>query len=212
VVTVTATVDGKSGTASITVQTSSLTVRVTNSLLAPVNVRANAVLLGTVEPGATVNFPATRSNSVVVEWDLVRPRTAGGVEIGEALSETFAAVANPPDWIEYWIDNEIGGVSYFAPVMTNMSSANWLMGVNMGTAWEVRCNCVVNASGTDFFLGYYRLSGTGNVRAYREGSNYTGTYKSWAVYPFNLAAYSGKVVIWSSVAPNSTGTQEVGGR
>ncbi len=83
------------------------------------------------------------------------------------------------------------------------------MGVNMGLTAQNLCFCTVGAFQGNIAIGYYRLYSNSNVRAYRNGSNYTGPYVYWGYDPFGpttpLASLaqvrSGMVTLTATFAP-----------
>ncbi len=212
--TITATSEGVQGTASITVL-GNLAIRVENQLVGPINVTINGVLVGqvaaaqvqtngTVTP-TTQTFETARVNQVALSWALVQP-TLSGRSLGDAMTGSFSPVqvTNQTTGINYTIDSVVGETSYFAPLVTNQTAVRLLMGVNMGLTAENRCECVILAGGQRVYFGYYRLFTNTNVRAYNDGTNYTGNFVFWAIANNNLVvqAGSGIALLLANMAPS----------
>ncbi len=197
-----------SGSAQSTI---SATVRITNYLIYPVTVRANGVLLGTAAGGVVTQFPYTGSPTVIISWDLVRQTISGtSVAIGDPMGGDFDPATFTQGAIEgYTVDNVVGSSSYFVPVIDNLTPATLLMGVNVGLTAQNLCNCTVGPFVGNTSIGYYRLFSNSNVRAYRNGSNYTGSYIYWGSDPSgsttplaNLAqARTGIVTLTATMSP-----------
>lgn len=189
---ITASVDGRSGSASVTVTAppaSGATLVITNQLLYAINISVNGAVVGSVPAQSTRQTTSTAAN-IVLSWELVRP-TVGGRPIGDPMAGSFTSVAGSTGTVNYTVDNLVGGQWYFAPAITNSGSQNWLMGVNMGLTSENRCNCVVNAGSSNVGLGYYKLFSNSNVRAYLQSNGYTGQYFYWT--NFTVSRGSGLV-------------------
>jgi uncharacterized protein YjdB len=177
---ITASVDGRSGSSSVTVTASpasGATLVITNQLIYPINISVNGAVVGSVPAQSTRQTTSTATN-IVLSWELVRP-TVGGRPVGDPMAGTFNSVPGSTGTINYTVDNLVGSQWYFAPVITNSGGQNWLMGVNMGLTSENRCNCVVNAGTSNVAFGYYRLYSNSNVRAYLQSNGYTGQYFVW---------------------------------
>lgn len=193
--TITATSGGVSGTVSVTVRIPNLTLNIENHLYSPVVITVNGSQLGQV--GArTLNAtqPTLRTFQIpgtaqfTLEWDLVRPVIQNTTTpIGEAMGGLFNVTVETSTTFDFAIDNDVGGTVYFAPLITNNTTARLLMGVNFGRAEENRCNCVVPAFSSDIYLGYYRLFPDTEIRGYNDGSNYTGNWVFWTGTQVNAA-------------------------
>ncbi len=207
---------GSSGTYSVALSgsaqsTISATVRITNYLIYPVTVRANGVLLGTAAANVVTQFPYTGSATVTISWDLVRQTISGtSIAIGDTMGADFAPATFTQGAIEgYIVDNVLGSNTYFVPVIDNLTPATLLMGVNVGLTAQNLCNCTVRPFEGNVSIGYYRLYSNSNVRAYRNGSNYTGPYIYWGSDPSgsttplaNLAqARTGIVTLTATMSP-----------
>lgn len=207
--TISVTVDGKSATRLVTVNSATVTVLIRDLLYAPVNVALNGTSAGTVQPGATLKVAVQRAQGMVMSWTLVQPTTTSGAALGEPLAASFDPVsAANGDTLKYDVDNVIRvngvDVTYFAPLVTNSTAINLLLGVNMGLADEKRCNCVAAPGASKAFLGYYALHSNSNVRAYTQAANYAGTgYIYWDGLAPYVTAGSGTVAMTATVAPTS---------
>jgi hypothetical protein len=206
---VTATTDGRSGTANVTVTAGGFVISVTNRLIHSVRLVANGVAFDNIPGATTRNYNVPAVSSFVLEWSLNRPTTTTGTAIGETMGGVFAAETNPTGTIQYDIDNEVGTTVYFAPLITNSAAVGLLMAVNFGFTAEVRCNCVAPAGSTRVSIGYYRLFSNTNVRGFRDGSNYTGNFVFWNFGQqftlANIATGSGTVELPNSITPSTAG-------
>ncbi len=151
---------------------------INNSLIYPVNLFANGANIGTAPASQTWTSQVVAPAKLQLSFDLIRP-SPFGVPLGETMKLFYPSINNPTGNLVYNVTNIIGSQPYFVPMVTNQTSVGLLMGVNMGLQAENRCNCVVPANKTNVNFGYYRLFSNGNVRAYRDGSNYTGSYRYW---------------------------------
>jgi hypothetical protein len=193
--TVTATSGGVSNTVSVTVTRPDLSVNVDNHLLSPIEISVNGTLIGTVPARPmTASVPTRRTFQIpgaaqfTLDWDLVRPTIPNtSVALGEQIGGRFEMTVGNETSFDFIVDNEIAGTFYFAPVVTNNTVARLLMLVNFGLASENRCNCVVSENSTNVYFGYYELFSNSEVRAYSDGSNYTGTYVFWTGAQINSA-------------------------
>jgi uncharacterized protein YjdB len=176
---ITASTDGRSGSATVTVGAAGFTLTVTNRLIHAVTLSTNSVPIGTVPAASTVSFTVSAIATLALRWDLVRPTTSSGTPVGQEVSGLFTTVNNPTGTLTYEVDNVIGSTTYFAPLITNTANTRLLMAVNFGLTGEVRCNCVVPAFTTRVGIGYYTLFSNTNVRGYRDGSGYTGPFVFW---------------------------------
>jgi hypothetical protein len=187
----------------ITVTTPMLALTIRNLLVGSITVNVNAQPIGTVNALSTRVFEMPRPANLVVDWDLVRQQTTTGTEIGEPIGGIFAAEPDPPAAVAYDIDNVIVDAVYFAPFITNESPVPYLMGVNMGLVAENRCPCEVPAFASNVLIGYYEFVQNSNVRAYRSGSNYTGTYVFWENFAANIVTGSGRLNLVSNLVPTA---------
>jgi pimeloyl-ACP methyl ester carboxylesterase len=156
----------------------SVTLNFTNKLVYAVNISANGTFLGTVSASGTTSKTISIASNLSVSFSLVRP-TLAGTPLGDPISGVFDTIQNPSGTYNFPISNRVGGQSYFAPFVTNHTSAGVLMDVNAGLTAENKCFCVAPAAASNVAFGYYRLYTNSNVRAYPDGSNYSGRYQFW---------------------------------
>lgn len=200
--TISAAADGRSGTADLNVTANSTRLVFRNQLVLAANVTVNGALIGSVNANSTREFSVPVPPQLVVEWRVIRVRTNAGVEVGDQMAGIYSTITSVAPTHSFTIDNVLATTSFFAPIMDNRSSTNWLMGVNMGTANENRCFCVVSAGNINVLLGYYRLLSNTNVRAFRDGSNYSGSFVFWDNFTPLLQAGSGAISLTSNLNPS----------
>ena len=155
--------------------TVNVTLNFTNPLFYPVNLTVNGTSIGSVAASSTAQQTVSIVPPLMVSVDMVRP-TLGGTPLGDPFSGSFSPITNPTQIVNYTINNKIGAQSYFVPILTNTSSQDRLLGINLGLTAENLCHCTVPAGGKSVAAGYYRLYENSNVRLYLPGSNYTGAY------------------------------------
>lgn len=196
--------DGFSATGTVIVELPVVTVVVTNQLIAGVNISVNGSAVGSVPAGETRQTQVDPVSEMEVFWELIPP-TLDGRALGDPMSGTFGPVQVTSDRVEIEIDNIVGEAYFFAPLIDNQTSSRLLMGVNMGLQAENRCNCVVAGGATNVFFGYYRLFSNSNVRAYRDGSGYTGSYIYWENFANSVETGPGTITLTATSAPVSGG-------
>lgn len=207
--TITATVEGKSGSATVSVS-NQYTLRVTNELIDSISVSLNGSSLGVVPARSIVTWTGAKPTSVTLSWSLIRRRTTSGATLGDQINAIFATDYAPPDVDDYDIDNVLNTSTYFAPLIDNRTPVRLLMVVNWLSSYENRCNCVVPANTPNVAIGYYRLFTTTEVRAYNEYSSYTGGYVYWKDFSANIPAGSGSYVLWTTVTPSANRAEVAG--
>jgi hypothetical protein len=117
------------------------------------------------------------------------------------MSGVFNPFSNPTGTITYNVDATVGSQAYFSPGISNNTSTRLLMGVNMGLQSENRCNCVIPIGSQRVHIGYYKLFTNTNVRAYRDGSSYTGGYTYWENFYSSVESTSGDVTLNATLNP-----------
>ncbi|MFL5496316.1 MAG: hypothetical protein ACJ8DC_18170 [Gemmatimonadales bacterium] len=135
----------------------------TNRLAAPVRLGAGAGGSRSVAPGETVRLTIPRGHTLVAEWELVRPLSADGAPMGEAV-KSAAVLQEPRGVIRVAATSQAGDGDYFAPLITNASSQALRVTVNAGLRGAVDCGCAVRPGTRRVFIGYYRLFRNSTVR------------------------------------------------
>jgi hypothetical protein len=171
------------GTLNITLQVGSLapavvTLNFTNKLLYPVNALANGAAIGVINASSTMAKTVPSSSTLSVSFSMIQP-TVGGLPLGEPMAGIYTTIQNPSGTYNFTINNVIGNQTYFAPLLKNSITASALMEVNAGLTAEKKCFCVVPAAASDVAFGYYSLYTNSSVRAFKDGSNYSGHYEFW---------------------------------
>jgi uncharacterized protein YjdB len=195
-----------SGTATVTVtsgQSSTIEIVVTNSLHNDVNITINGIVVGSVPPRSTRQTQIQWTASVAMSWSLVRTTTTNGIPVGDVIGGNFEPVSNPGQRINYTIDAIVGQSFIFRPIIVNQTGTTLLMGVNEGLQSQNRCNCTVAPGSSGTVIGYYRLFSNSNVRAYRDGSGYTGGYIYWSNFASSVDPSSGDIRLNATIAPGA---------
>jgi hypothetical protein len=128
----------------------------TNRLAAPVSLSAGTVGPRTVAPGETVRLSIPRGRTLVAEWELVRPLSADGTPMGEAVKGSMV-LRGPHGVVQAAATSQAGDGDYFAPLITNATSGLLRVTVNAGLRGAVDCGCAVRPGARRVFIGYYRL-------------------------------------------------------
>ncbi|GAB3697783.1 hypothetical protein GCM10027592_22250 [Spirosoma flavus] len=189
--------------------TGSATLIFENTLIEDINVSVNGTVVGSVPAGETRNHTVSGLTNMTVGFAVLSEQNGG-----EPMAGVFSAVSNPSGSYRFTIDNVIGSQYYFAPLITNNGGSRLLVGVNMGLQSEKRTNRVAPATTKNVYFGYFRGYSNSNVRAFKEGSNYSGTYLYWnAGSQFNVTKGSGAVNLTATsslregVSEATTGTE-----
>ncbi len=174
---------------------------VTNKLAWPINVLINGKVMGSV-PAYETRYVDANVSSLTLSFELVRPALSGRA-LGDAMSGVFNEIPNASGTYNFTVNNKIGSDYFFAPLITNRTASAVLIEVNGGLQSQNRCNCTAGANSTRVGTGYYRFFLNSNVRLYRSGSNYTGSYRYWgsAQNPIKAEVDSGVVEFTLTVAP-----------
>jgi hypothetical protein len=175
---------------------------VDNQLLLPVRVTLPSGTIETVQAASNRSFTlATPNGPFNVPWSLVRPTTSGGQAIGDVMSGSFAITPGTAAGITLKVDNVVGTQPYFYPLVSNNTAVPLLMMVNGGLVSENRCTCVVPAFQTRTVIGYYRLYTNSNLRGYRSGNGYTGSYVYFSDFSGSVPRGSGLIELTFTSAP-----------
>lgn len=152
-------------------------IAIENILLAPVVVKINGIAVGVV-PGDTTVFiqRGWLDRSVQVDWQLVQP-VENGKTLGDSMGGIFTDLGlNDGDTALYSIDAVVGtgasAILFFAPFITNNSTAPMQVGINMETTVENRTDVVVPGGTRARYIGYYLLVPNTNIRVYRPETAY----------------------------------------
>jgi hypothetical protein len=139
-------------------------LRFTNQLAGPVRLAIQGKEPITVGPGETATVSVARGRTLVAEWSLVRPLSADGTPMGEEIRGS-TVLRSPRGTIADSADTIDGEADYFAPLITNASSAALRVTVNAGLPGALDCGCAVRPGGRRVFIGYYRLYANSTVQA-----------------------------------------------
>ena len=139
-------------------------LRFTNRLAAPVRLVVGDAAPRTVGPDETIAVPLERGHTLVAEWSLVRPLSADGQPMGEALAGSVV-LRGPKGTVADSADTIDGEANYFAPLLTNAASVPLRVTVNVGLPGALDCGCAIRPGGRRVFIGYYRLYANSTVQA-----------------------------------------------
>ena len=126
-------------------------------------------------PGQTQRFRISGGNSLVVEWNLVRPLSADQRPMGEELRGS-AVVRGPRGTVQQRASARSPDADYFAPLITNATGDLLRPTVNAGLEGAVDCGCAVRPGARRVFIGYYRLYRNSTVKV-RDGSGRSATFR-----------------------------------
>ena len=202
VTTITAAAGTLSANTTLNVNATNATLTVRNLLTLPITVTVNSSQIGTVNAKSTRDFTIAAPTTLSVRWDVIRQTRSDGVPVGDFMGGTFESTVPSPTQ-SYRVDHQVGTSFFFAPRMDNRTGTTWLMGVNMGLVSENRCNCTIAPFANNVLLGYYRLFTNTNVRAYRDGSGYTGSFVFWDGFSSSVDSESGEITLFSTTAPTA---------
>jgi protein kinase-like protein len=164
---------------------------VQNPLVEPVEILRQGMPVDTVPPDGMVRF-SWRGPRADMRWRLVRP---GNPPIGEAMEGPLPEFRPQRGRRVSTITAEVGGQSYFAPLITNTTPSDVTLEVNPGTAAVVRCDCLAPKGAVRAHIGYYRLYLNSTVAAYNSAHPYTGPHADRAAFAQRVNPRSGAVVL-----------------
>jgi hypothetical protein len=141
----------------------------TNRLAAPVHLVGGDAAPRTVLPGATAQVAVPRGTTLVMQWELVRPRSADDRPMGEDVRGS-AVLREPTGTVRKAAVSRAPEAAFFAPLITNATSHPLRVMVNAGLQGAVDCGCMVRAGARRVFIGYYRLYLNSTVRASAPGA------------------------------------------
>ena len=167
-------------------------VFVHNALAEPVAILSEGVPVDTVGPDATARLAVSPEARSGLRWRLVQP---GHPPIGEPMEGPLPAFRRVRGRRVAQVTAEVGGQSYFAPLITNTSPSDITLEVNPGTRAAVRCSCLVPKGAVRARIGYYRLYVNSVVAAYNSAHPYSGPHVDRAGFAAGVAPRNGVVVL-----------------
>ena len=140
----------------------------TNALAGPVRLVVGEDPPLTLAPGARARIPLARGRTMVAQWELVRPLSADGRPMGEAVRGS-SVLRGPSGTLRADATSRTTDNAYFAPLITNASAQALRISVNAGLQSAMDCGCAVRPGARRVFIGYYRLYQNSTVRAHAPG-------------------------------------------
>jgi Protein kinase domain len=165
---------------------------VQNGLVEPVEIVRDGVAIDTVAPDATARLELGGDQSPGLRWRLIRP---GRPAIGEPMEGPLSDFGREGGRRSARVTADVGGQSYFSPLITNTSASDITLEVNPGTAAAVRCDCLVPRGSVRTRIGYYRLYRNSVVAAYNSAHPYIGPHVDRGGFAADVTAPSGVVVL-----------------
>jgi serine/threonine-protein kinase len=165
---------------------------VQNALVEPVEIVRDGVAIDTVAPDATARLELAGDPPPGLRWRLIRP---GKPAIGEPMEGPLGAFGRERGRRWARVTAEVGGQSYFAPLITNTSASDITLEVNPGTAAALRCDCLVPRGAVRTHVGYYRLYRNSTVAAYNSAHPYIGPHVDRDGFAARVTAPRGVVVL-----------------
>ena len=147
----------------------------TNGLAAPIWLTVGPERPTMVGPGQSQRFGISGRNSLVVQWNLVRPLSANQRPMGEELRGS-AVVRAPRGTVQQRASARTADADYFAPLITNGTNDLLRATVNAGLEGAVDCGCAVRPGARRVFIGYYRLYRNSTVTA-RDSRGRSATFR-----------------------------------
>jgi hypothetical protein len=141
----------------------------TNRLAAPVRLVIGDATPRTIAAGASVQVVVPRRQTLVMQWELVRPLSADRRPMGEAVRGS-SVLRDPSGAVRVVAGSRTSDADFFAPLVTNASSHPLRVTVNAGLQGAVDCGCAVRPGTRRVFIGYYRLYQNSTVRAWAPGT------------------------------------------
>lgn len=174
---------------------------VTNRLLSPITVAIDDNVTAIITNGRTTGITAA-SSAHWLTWTSAKPTDSHGAEIPDDIRTQRIGVPAIRRGLE--ITNVINDTTYITASIFNETTSDASIGFFDGTS--VSCVSWLPAKSGAVYgftqTGYYRLSAAAEIRAYRLGSDCTGTFIAW---PRTLLASfepkSGLVTLVLSTAP-----------
>jgi hypothetical protein len=141
----------------------------TNALAGPVRLAVGDAAPRTVAPGERVRLVVPRGQTLVAQWELVRPLSADSQPMGEEVRGS-SVLRSPSGTLQVAAVARTGADAWFAPLITNASSRPLRVAVNAGLRGAVDCGCAVRPGARRVFIGYYRLYQNSTVAARAPGA------------------------------------------
>ncbi|PYO65570.1 MAG: hypothetical protein DMD69_16850 [Gemmatimonadetes bacterium] len=165
-----------------------------NGLVEPVEILRDGTAIDTVPPEGTVRLALPRRGTprADLRWRLIQP---GNPPIGEPLEGPLPEFHRIRGRRVAPIVAQVGGQSYFAPLVTNTSATDITIEVNPGTRAAVRCNCLVSKGAVRTHIGYYRLYRNSTIAAYNNAHPYAGPHADREGFALRVASRSGAVLL-----------------
>lgn len=152
-------------------------VNVTNKLNRSITISVNGKVVGGV-PAYETRYVEAQVASLKLSFTVDQPVLSGRT-LGDTMSGVFSEVSSPSGTYNYTVWNKIGENYFFAPLITNRTNVAVEIMTNGGLRSENRCDCTAPAYSTRVASGYYQLFSNSNLRLYRSGSGYSGSYRYW---------------------------------
>jgi hypothetical protein len=140
----------------------------TNRLAGPVRLLIGEDTPRTVAPGERVRVGVARGQTMVAQWELVRPLSADGQPMGEEVRGS-AVLRGPSGTISAAATSRTADHAYFAPLVTNATAQTLRVVVNAGLQGATDCGCAVRPGARRVFIGYYPLYQNSTVRVRTPG-------------------------------------------
>jgi len=139
-----------------------------NTLAGPVRLVVGEGAPRTVAPGERVRVGVARGQTMVAQWELVRPLSADGEPMGEEVRGS-AVLRGPSGTMGVATASRTADHAYFAPLITNASAQTLRVMVNAGLQSAIDCGCAVRPGARRVFIGYYPLYQNSTVRVRAPG-------------------------------------------
>ena len=167
---ISATSEGKTASAAVTVTSPISTVRFTNHLIADIRVYTSAATLGTVNAQSSSSFAT--GGLTTVSYSVLPLLYSDGTAIPNDFSGAY--FENVTNGSSLLIDNVVGVKTYFAPRITNTGSTT--IAVEIRNSFGNRCIATLNGQ---YQFPYYLFDTSAEIRAY-VGSSCSGSPRIWS--------------------------------
>jgi hypothetical protein len=141
----------------------------TNRLAGPVRLVVGDGAPRTVAPGASARQRVPRGQTLVMQWELIRPLSADGQPMGEVVRGS-SVLRQPSGTVRATAASRTADADFFAPLVTNATAHPLRVTVNAGLQGALDCGCAVRTGTRRVFIGYYRLYRNSTVRASASGA------------------------------------------